>query len=48
MEFYSAVKKEKEILPFETPRTNLEITVLSERQGPYDFSHTWNLMRTLT
>ena len=47
MEYYLAIKKKNEILPFVTTWIDLEIVILSklerERQIPYDITYMWKL-----
>ena len=48
-EYYSAIKKKNEIMPFAATWMGLEIIILSEvksdreRQIPYDIIYMWNL-----
>ena len=48
MEYYSSIKKKKEILPFATTCMDLEGIMLwnkpgGEREIPYDFTYLWNI-----
>ena len=51
MEYYSAIKKPNETMPFAATWMDLEITILSEvreRQISYDITYMWDLKKNDT